>query len=547
MTEPALEVNVRTSEFAAGAAAAKDDVATTVTEAKHLISEKSDEPPDEGLVQEALERFLVQEKEDAWRLTLLEKNAVVSTGCNDDNRVVVKREKSIAKVQKCVSRLRRFTETDRETTLSEFNKLDVAMHLSEVAGAFCDGPVKQRDIPAMVDICSLLFQQYGTEFSSVLSASILRTFKSADVTVPAMAFKRRSLARLLVELLLVGVFTEMTSLAAIIGELCDCSLPPAAAPGANGTQGVSVAGGKHAASSTPNHHQIQFTLILHNISTLEFLCRKFGATILRTPGRRQQLLDKALGKTLPRQCALPKSVCVALRAKLTDFYRNSGHAVASRTHAAVVEQANANQLRRINKGSVDAESEARYANALTSHTRLRGQLESLADSLGLPAPTFFDGLQGTSDVAAGTDGCFVTRLLPSDNVRAGVDGAAGSAQLTQAQLAETGIMIVEAWEDETEKDFYVNLLNLADAVPACLLGIKEPLSNSAHSATKEASPSGVLSSAAPLVAGSVEALSTQSAVADAVCGALTPLSNDAEEATGIKGTSAEFYEFSGVS
>lgn len=446
---------------------------------------------DEALMQEAVERFSAQEKEDAWRMELRSKNVLASNGSGEEMSSGAKREKSVAKVQKFVSRLRRFTEVDRDPVTSELNKLDVAMHLSEVADALCDGTVKQKDVPAIVEVCSLLFQQYGTEFSSTLCSSVIRTFKSSDVATPATALKRRSLPRLMIELILVGVVSDMTCLGTLINELCEPALPPPPpaattnnAGGAAGSAGVvgSSADVRNSTSALHLQQQSQLNLVLHNIGTIEFLCRRFGAIILGEPGNRQQLLGTVLGRVPSRQCVLPKSVRSALRTKLIDFYRGCGFNAIARTYAAVAEQANANQVRRINKGAVDAESEAKYTAALTAHTRLRGQLESLADILALPPPGFADGLQGTSDISG--DGSFVTRMLPTDDAGRRADrllatsrGSSAAGHQDGAPQDAAGVSSTDVWDDDTEKDFYTNLLNLADAIPSCLLGVKEPPAN----------------------------------------------------------------------
>lgn len=374
---------------------------------------------------ETSEKLQADEKDDKFRANLKQLNgAVAPTGG--------KREKSIIKVQKFVNRLKRFVDTDKDSILTELSKLDVSMHLSEVCDALCESSLRLKDIPAMVEICSLLYRQYSTELPKPLCGSILRTFRACADSLTTLGTKRRSLARLMIELVLVGVCSESEGLPGVVNDLCD---------------------------STASEELLQ-----HNIGAIDMLCRKLDASILGESGAKQEAVDAGLGKSLTsRQCCLTRKAQQALRAKLVEFYRSNAQNVFSKSDATVKERSSSNQQRRINKGSVDAESEAKYQAALLAFNRLKTHLLSLADLLCQPVPT----------LDAPEEAETVTRIQNETN----------TTEVGQVSGAEG--VVLTMWEDDAERDFYENLLNLSDAVPGSLLGLKEKGSGVAGEPTVE--------------------------------------------------------------
>jgi hypothetical protein len=425
-------------------------------------------------IDEAIERFSQLEKEDTWRVELRNKNSLHGVdSAEPDPFVLLKREKSVAKVQRLVSRLRRFSDANTQSILSDLNKLDVTMHLSEVSDALCDCPLKQKDVVPLVEICSLLRQQYGSEFSLAIASSIQKAFKATDTVTIALASKRRSLLRLLVELILVNVISDGTLLLNFITELCHVPLPQSVlstlSEGRLSLETIMSDTTRKTILVSPS--QIQF--ILHNIGTVEFLLRKFQAIILGKSGKHQQKLENALGRSPSRQCEISKEIQQCIVDQITQHYNGSWRILIYYVYSILLEQINVNQARRINKGVIDAESEAKYNTALTTYTRLKTLMCSFSDYLSLDPFTFCENSNEKEGLTEGSNGLITYNL--------NVNNGSGLQNVNGQGCNDTTL---DVWEDETEKDFYTNLLNLGDAVSSCLLGSKDTNISNAPGSTQ---------------------------------------------------------------
>src|SRR4051794_21503966 len=118
-----------------------------------------------SLAVDAAEKYLADEREDRARALLRDR---IIRAKSADLDPAERRDRSLARVQRVVNRLRRFTEADKDGVLLDLDRVEVGMHLSEVCRALCEAPTKVKDEGALVDLSVALFEKYRTHFTAAL-------------------------------------------------------------------------------------------------------------------------------------------------------------------------------------------------------------------------------------------------------------------------------------------------------------------------------------------------------------------------------------------
>ena len=131
-----------------------------------------------------------------------------------------KLDSSIKKNTSVIKKLKNITEEGKEGLLKDILNVNLSKYVTEAVDAVAEGKPKSADIPATVEVCSLLHRRYA-EFSSNLTKALVQTFnpsKQKDEDKQVFG-KRRSHLRLLVELVLAGVIKDPLPLLVVIKSL----------------------------------------------------------------------------------------------------------------------------------------------------------------------------------------------------------------------------------------------------------------------------------------------------------------------------------------
>lgn len=239
-------------------------------------------------------------------------------------------DSSIKKNSAFVKRLKVFTESQKEQLLNEISRLNLTKFISEVASSIIEAKIKLSDIPAVIEICTLLnrtykefskhlLEQYVKYFPSIKkkhdssaliqsgsnqishshalgSASGTQTFnlvnkspsKGANESPPLNPSKIRVDLRLFAELMVSGLFPLKDSFPVLMSSLyclmiCD-----------------------------QNSHQ--------NANAILTFCKGCGEEIHGLVPRRIQQLACKLGKEIPSSNLIPPKRQETIRAYLREYY-----------------------------------------------------------------------------------------------------------------------------------------------------------------------------------------------------------------------------------
>eukprot|EP00923_Selenidium_pygospionis_P011403 GHVN01019698.1.p1 GENE.GHVN01019698.1~~GHVN01019698.1.p1 ORF type:complete len:368 (-),score=61.48 GHVN01019698.1:450-1553(-) len=316
----------------------------------------------------------------------------------------VKRDKSIARINKLTNKFRRFSEADGGSVLEDVMKLDLSMYLSEIVDALSEMNVKLKDIPTIMEIIVLLHRQYGDEFTKLLPKAFLKPFEAtpsvlADVSASDASGtigKRKSAMRLYAELFLVGVFDSYTPLETMITSLCSST-----ASGAN---------------------------LYQNMNILESFCKRMGPVVLGCISRREIKLQKeAAGRSIERVQVFTSAQSAELLSTITTYAESQFSIALKESNSALLLQEQENQQLQIQQGNIDNEALNRYQAIKSNHEKLELHLASICDSIDIDPP---QGIESS--------GSKVTRIGATPQL---------ACQPSPVDLEALG----SVWEDEAER------------------------------------------------------------------------------------------------
>jgi regulator of nonsense transcripts 2 len=309
-------------------------------------------------------------------------------------------------------------------------------YVSEVVGAICEAPLKVKDVAAALAVCSALHQRYA-EFARELVGGLAKLCVSADEEKAGVA-RKRAVLRLLVELLLAGLYSAHSVLLHIVKHLVAAADFQKDAEGAQASLSLLTAlarAGREELLGLP--HTLPVALAPASLESGE----EGGELAAAAEAYRGAVARYEAA--LASRHTLPPEAQQQLRASVERCFEAACEALQG-SHAALqaTEAENARVLN--NRGDLPEDMAAAYEaqrKAFEGLQRTAAQLGEVLDRL-LP-----ELKQGVTRIAAAADG----------------GGGGGAAPADQAQ---------QVFEDEETRSFYESLVDLRTRVPAVLLGEK---------------------------------------------------------------------------
>ncbi|KAK3034424.1 hypothetical protein RJ639_034661, partial [Escallonia herrerae] len=333
-------------------------------------------------------------------------------------------DSSIKRNTAVIKKLKQINEEQRESLMDDLRSVNLSKFVSEAVAAICDAKLRSSDIPAAVQICSLLHQRYK-DFSTTLVQGLLRIFlpgKSAedlDADRNSRAMKKRSSLKLLVELYFVGVIEDSSIFVSIIKDL------------------------------TSMEHLKDRDAAQTNLSLLASFARQ-GRCFLGLPQSGQETVEEGLNITNEQKKFFRKAFHTYYDAAVELLH-------SEHTSLRQMEHENAKILNA--KGELSEESASAYEKLRKSYDHLYRGISALAEALDTQPPAMpEDG--HTTRVTSGED--------------ASSPGAVKDTSVLEA-----------IWDDEDTRAFYEGLPDLRAFVPAVLLGEAEPKVNDQFPKTEE--------------------------------------------------------------
>ncbi|CAD6501276.1 BgTH12-01528 [Blumeria graminis f. sp. triticale] len=376
------------------------------------------------------------------------------------------------------------------TFLQEIRTLILHKYLSEIISACYEGLCKLKspgDIGAGIEIVSALHQRFGpTEFTEYLGWLVGRGLASPEKSqlkgIPAEAREKEEKERMTRQRSLLRVVTELW-LVGVLKTLDDVSRPDEASRGkeslSSGLGKLSEGKPKAASASKGNCAEpfpleVLKDLLGHdrehtNLPLLVVFVKAFGWDILGIKEFGSDFRKSIDEDSTPRLIAEveaddesaesptlhigdfsydPPLASPELREKFRKVLRRYFDDVKThliRDQKAISKQARKDAEAYVKSGQVFEDRQASYEKVVKSHERLILNAQFLADALGVEMPDLKDSEDGLNAASGG-----IGLVKTGEYLRGDSDGA--------------GI-----WEDEDERRFYENLVDLKGKVPGMLL------------------------------------------------------------------------------
>ncbi|KAM0252391.1 hypothetical protein ACHAQJ_007723 [Trichoderma viride] len=387
------------------------------------------------------------------------------------------------------------------TFLQEIRTLSLHKYLSEIISACYEGLCRLKtpgEIEAAVEIVSALHQRFGpTEFTEYLTWLLGKGMATPDKgilkSLPAEVREKEEKERITRQRALLRVITELW-LVCVLRTLDDASKPDDATKGATGktVELKARSSSKPGGSSDPFPLEVLKDLLGYdrehaNLPLLVIFVKAFSWDILgirtTTPESRKPGEDDGLPITEDTR-DLPVEdqpfTSPELTEKFKDILKKYFDDVANhiiRDQKSIHLQARRNAEAYVKSGEVFEDRQANYEKQVKAQDRLVANAQVIADAIGAEMPS----LKDSNDPLAASNNS-IGLVKTGDYLRSMADGA--------------GI-----WEDEDERRFYENLVDLKGKVPAILLEdgkkkkpeseeqvVKKPDSTESPEATKAPEP-----------------------------------------------------------
>ncbi|KAF2193227.1 ARM repeat-containing protein [Zopfia rhizophila CBS 207.26] len=416
---------------------------------------------------------------------LRELNARAWAGEKDIFSVQGSLDSSMKKNTAFIKRLRTaITTASQAQFVQEIRTLSLHKYLSEIISACYEGLCKLKspgEIAAGVEVVSALHQRFGSgEFTGYIGWYIGRGLSTPDKshlkTLAQDVREREEKERLTRQRVLLRVATELW-LVGVLRSLDDVVRPEEAGKGKDNAK-LSDGSGKTKATANGNrpdnadaepfplevlkdmlgHDREHINLPLVVIFVKAFAWDILGAKTSSVEGRKTVAEDGTTTTEKNEENAAtdedesaakdPPITSPELRQRfkniLTRYFEDvKGHLLRDQKH--IVNQGRKNAEAYVKSGEVFEDRQSNYEKQLKAQERLAANAQILADALGTEMPDLKEK-DGSTAAADGTIGL----VKAGDYLRGQGDG--------------TGI-----WEDEEERRFYENLVDLKERVPSVLL------------------------------------------------------------------------------
>lgn len=355
------------------------------------------------------------------------------------------------------------------TFLQEIRTLSLHKYLSEIISACYEGLCRLKapgEIEAAVEIVSALHQRFGpTEFTEYLTWLLGKGMATPDKgilkSLPAEVREKEEKERITRQRALLRVITELW-LVGVLRTLDDASKPNDATKGATGkapelkTRNSSKVGG----SADPFPLEVLKDLLGYdrehaNLPLLVIFVKAFSWDILgiqtTTPESRKPGDDDSLPVTedikdlsAEDQPFTSPELADKFKEILKKYFDDVANHIV-RDQKSIHLQARRNAEAYVKSGEVFEDRQANYEKQVKAQDRLVANAQVIADAIGAEMPN----LKDSNDPLAASNNS-IGLVKTGDYLRSMADGA--------------GI-----WEDEDERRFYENLVDLKGKIPAILL------------------------------------------------------------------------------
>ncbi|KAI1266069.1 armadillo-type protein [Xylariaceae sp. FL1019] len=384
-------------------------------------------------------------------------------------------DSSLKKNTAFIKRLRTaITSATQTTFLQEIRTLSLTKYLSEIISACYEGLCKLKtpgEIDAAVEIVSALHQRFGpadfTEYLGWLLGKGMATpdkslLKSLSAEVREKEEKdrivrQRALLRVITELWLVGVLRTL-----------DDVKPDDATRGVNGKNAelkIKAAASGKGGGAEPFPLEVLKDLLGHdrehiNLPLLVIFVKTFSWDILGvkpagTEGRKSieangvaKAVDEQAGGADHLDHDDPPFAAPEMQERFNNILKRyfedaKAHLIRDQKH--IIAQKGRNSEAYVKSGEVFEDRQANFEKQLKAQERLAANVQVIADVIGADMPDLKDAADGL----AATNGSI---------------GLVKTGEYLRGQSEGAGI-----WEDEDERRFYENLVDLKGKVPGILL------------------------------------------------------------------------------
>ncbi|KAL6858494.1 ARM repeat-containing protein [Trichoderma novae-zelandiae] len=355
------------------------------------------------------------------------------------------------------------------TFLQEIRTLSLHKYLSEIISACYEGLCRLKtpgEIDAAVEIVSALHQRFGpTEFTEyltwLLGKGMATPDKGALKTLAAEVREKEEKERITRQRALLRVITELW-LVGVLRTLDDATKPDDATKGATGksVELKTRSSSKPGASADPFPLEVLKDLLGYdrehaNLPLLVIFVKAFSWDILgvrtTTPESRKSGEDEtsptreeAAESSVEDQPFTPPELAEKFKEILKKYFDDVANHII-RDQKSIHSQARRNAEAYVKSGEVFEDRQANYEKQVKAQDRLVANAQVIADVIGAEMPS----LKDSNDPLASSNNT-IGLVKTGDYLRSMADGA--------------GI-----WEDEDERRFYENLVDLKGKVPAILL------------------------------------------------------------------------------
>ena len=323
-----------------------------------------------------------------------------------------KLDSSLKKNTAFVKKLGKLTEQQRDSLSNEFLLLNLSKYVQEIVSALLDAKLKMTDVLCAVHLCTLIHQRYA-EFSSCLYQGFKRIFQ---VRVEDKAFtnninKVRTDFRFATEVTVAGIFSDKEGLTLIHNHLCAV------------------------VSADREQHDLMSVIIS--------ICKYCGEDLAGLVPRKHRLLADKFGIELPKSTVFSPEKQKIFNGVLNDYWESvKTHLLAMHKEIRAIDHRNRQILQ--NKGELHEEKSKEFSDKQTAYQKLIFSANTLADLLDVDAPD-----------------------LPETEVNLFEEETSLSMYDPNAQNSE-GFSDRSVWEDEDQRSFYTDLLDLKVIIPAIL-------------------------------------------------------------------------------
>nr|CAB3267522.1 regulator of nonsense transcripts 2-like [Phallusia mammillata] len=336
-----------------------------------------------------------------------------------------KLDSSLKKNTSFVKKLGKLTEQQRTALTNEFQSLNLTRYMQEVVSTLIDAKLKMSDVSCAVQICSLVHQRYQ-DFTTQLFQAFKRVCQSRvedkSLFVNQISKVRTDL-RFIAEITVGGILTDKEGLTLIHNQLC--------------------------AVLASDRDRLEI------LSLIISFCKHNGEDIAGLLPRKNRLLADKFGMEIPKSDIISPEKQKIFHNLLIDYWNSvRDHVVSMHKELRQTEYRNRQILQ--TKGELHEERSRVFAEKQAAYEKLQLNCNILADLLDTDVPDLPESEITHADHESSINICDQTGHSPD-------------------MFSEQSV-----WEDEDQKSFYTNMLDLKAIVPAILYKDSGPKHKNEH-------------------------------------------------------------------